>query len=302
MLVMQTNVVNWNDIRSSEETNPDNSYYKYRLLAEGDSWFSMGGMTNSNLLQEMRLSDTAIIANCAYPGDTTHGMEKGKISRIISDRRFRDALKSGYEWHAILLSAGGNDLIDAALGQGENEGYERYGHIILPRKMRPSEKMEDAADYCNSDGVARLVEDVLDDYRALVRLRDATGNEDVPMICHTYDWATPRNSPARVLLLTLGPWLYPVMTRKDVKIPEEDWLSVAKYLIASLGLGILSLADELKNFFPVKTWGILNPASTKEVGSTSHWLNEIHPTAKGYRKIAREAYGPEVQRRMRHIP
>lgn len=301
MLVMQTNVVNWNDIGSSEENRPDNPEYTYRLLAEGDSWFSMGGLTNSNLLQEMRLSEAAIIANCAYPGDTADGMTKGKLSNIISDRRFRDALKSNYSWHAILLSAGGNDLIDAALGQGENEDYKRYGHIVLPRKMRQAEKMEDAADYCNSAGVAKLVEDVRDDYRALVRLRDATGNEDVPIICHTYDWATPRNSPARILLLTLGPWLYPVMTRKDVKIPEEDWLSVAKYLIASLGLGILSLADELKNFYPVKTWGTLTQALTTETGSTVHWLNEIHPTAKGYRKIAREILGPEVQRRMRRI-
>ena len=32
------------------DRNPDNAMYKYKLLAEGDSWFTLGAVPSSNLL------------------------------------------------------------------------------------------------------------------------------------------------------------------------------------------------------------------------------------------------------------
>jgi hypothetical protein len=85
----------------------------YRFLAEGDSWFSIGSLNpakNSNLLFEMAFSVTAGAVNCAFPGD--------KLRRMVqmnTDPNFIKLL-CGHRariWDALLMSCGGNDLIEA---------------------------------------------------------------------------------------------------------------------------------------------------------------------------------------------
>ena len=52
---------------------PPLSDFGRRLLAEGDSWFTIGTlnlMAASNVLFKMQVSQTTAIVNCAYPGDT----------------------------------------------------------------------------------------------------------------------------------------------------------------------------------------------------------------------------------------
>lgn len=52
---------------------PSWSHCTWRLLAEGDSWFSIGALnplTSANLLQSMEFSLFTAAAHCSYPGDT----------------------------------------------------------------------------------------------------------------------------------------------------------------------------------------------------------------------------------------
>lgn len=74
------------------------------LLAEGDSYFSIGGFT-SNLLMAIDKELTAkgwevLIVNTSHPGAITHTLNDfNGLVRIA-------------KWDACLLSVGGNDLID----------------------------------------------------------------------------------------------------------------------------------------------------------------------------------------------
>ena len=52
------------------EDNPE----AVRILAEGDSWFSIGGFPGSNLLFPLRLPRPAILVSLAQPGDTIRRM------------------------------------------------------------------------------------------------------------------------------------------------------------------------------------------------------------------------------------
>jgi lysophospholipase L1-like esterase len=104
----------------------------------------------------------------------------------------------------------------------------------------------------------------------------------------TYDYATPRNAPARFFFFTLGPWLYPAL--KGAGIPETAWVPVADYLIDELGKGISDLQKgnkRLDDFYVVKTRGTTTRAEIGDTGSSNDWQNEIHPNNRGYRKLAK---------------
>ena len=88
--------------------------YHGKCLAQGDSWFSIGaippGLT-TNVLAELELGSSVAVVNCARPGAVLHHM-----TDTCSDRQFTTLLKGrrALQWNAILLSGGGNDVIDAA--------------------------------------------------------------------------------------------------------------------------------------------------------------------------------------------
>ena len=115
---------------------PDLSSPAYRFLAEGDSWFSIGALNpakNSNLLFEMAFEQSACAVNCAAPGDTLR-----RMSQISTDRNFVELLcgRRARIWDGLLLSCGGNDLIDALQARGTQIPPDR--RLLLDRnRMGP---------------------------------------------------------------------------------------------------------------------------------------------------------------------
>jgi len=270
--MMRPYVVPWSNVESGEEgSNPDDSLYDNRILAEGDSWFSLGGIPTSNLLFSMKFRGFTIIVNCARPGDTIR-----KVGMIASNPNLVKAMsrRDGYAWDAILLSGGGNDLIDDV-------------HKII-RKFTGIRSAP--ADYCNQDELAKTLRSVESGYRKIIGLRDATGSscKGKPAITHTYDWMTPRNSPSRFFPFRInGPWIYPVLVK--AKVPEKEWNAISDYLVDALRNSIKGLtrgADKLPGFYVVDTQDMLTPAALGETVESGDWMNEIHPNVDGYRALA----------------
>lgn len=270
-------VIHWSNIPVVEEgAHPNNPLYDHRLLAEGDSWFTLGGIPTSNLLFSMKFRGSTVIVNCGTPGDTIRNMGQiasNPVLRKAMSRRF------GYAWDAILLSGGGNDLIDDA------------DDIIRRRAGAPA----DPAAYCNEDVLDSTLERVTTGYRSIIALRDADDSScrDKPVVTHTYDWVTPRNAPARfVVVPLLGPWLYPAL--KTARVPQGQWNPVSDYLVGRLRDAIKSLAtgaDRLPNFHVVSTQGTLQRAEPGATLDSGDWLNEIHPNSRGYEKLANKLSG-----------
>jgi lysophospholipase L1-like esterase len=265
-------VIGWSNIHPGDNaTNPDDAMYDHRLLAEGDSWFTLGGLPTSNLLFSTKFDGSTIIVNCGSPGDTIKNM--GQIS---SNPNLRKSMSKrfGYRWDAILLSGGGNDLIDDA------------DDIIRRSTGSPT----DPAAYCNEDRLMKTLERVKQGYRNIIELRDENGSSCAgkPVITHTYDWVTPRNAPARfVFVPLLGPWLYTAL--KTARVPQDQWNPVSDYLLSRLGDSITSLtrgADKLPDFHVVNTQGTLERAASGTVQDSGDWMNEIHPNSRGCEKIA----------------
>ena len=259
-------------VADTQTGNPGTSPGEYdaRILAEGDSWFTIGAIPSSNLLFELRFPRTTAVVNIAYPGDTIK-----RISDLASNPDLRKMLTNrnfGWKWHAIVLSGGGNDLID------------RVGELL---RVPPAGSGSTPADYVDANALGALVTEVQKGYRHIVALRDSTSlNAGVAIIAHTYDYATPRNAPAKFLGAVgfKGPWLHKAF--EAAAIPEAMRLGVADQLFNMLADGIVALAGQLPAFRVVDTRDTLVRAAPGTTGVSGDWLNEIHPTSAGYAKIA----------------
>ena len=245
--------------------------YAWRFLAEGDSWFTIGAIPSSNLLYEMHLKKRAVILNLGYPGDTISNIAQLSANTEFSRRLAHPNWAS--DWDAILMSGGGNDLID------------RAADII--RELPSGSSGTKATDYIDAGNLKAFQDAVQAGFRKIVELRDSTSSpsKGKPIIVHTYDYPTPRPSPANFLIVPITkPWMHPVFEKRAV--PKALRIKVAARLLDSLATALLELEQELPAFHVVDTRKSLTRADIDAKGNSGDWLNEIHPNSDGYRKIA----------------
>jgi hypothetical protein len=267
---------------------PDFGRYKYKFLAQGDSWFSIGAIpptATTNLLLELDLQAKACAVNCAHPG-----FELRRMIDSVRDPKFTQLLvgTQSWRWDGILMSAGGNDLIDAIQvlpRYGKNHPDE--GQLIPPALrilLRPDEwKSGTTADrYISDSGWETFSGHLVDLFAELQQLRDSSHSQSVgaPLFVHCYDYLLARDAPAG---FGIGPWLFPAV--RAYGIPQEDWEALGVTLIERFKA--LLQAINMSNLHVVFTTpGTLTPAAPGSTGPSNDWQNEIHPTAGGYRKLA----------------
>jgi hypothetical protein len=244
--------------------------YPWRILAEGDSWFSFGSWRLENVLRHIRFRKDTIIVSLAEPGDTIVRMSD--ICRNPALDMQLDA-RWGYDWHAILLSGGGNDVID------------RAGDII-PASARRQKAGRAPESYLDPGKLRATLRGVADGFRKIVELRDRRQSpcRGAPILAHTYDLCTPRDAPARFLAIQLGPWLFPAL--RDAKVPASEWNAVSDFILRALGERLAGLAGTLPDFHVVATQGTLTRAEAGSTGVSNDWENEIHATSAGCAKVA----------------
>lgn len=265
---------------------PDFSSPAYRLLAEGDSWFSLGGINplrNSNLLLEMVFRRSAAVVNCASPGDTLK-----RMSRINTDPNFIDLLCGHRQrlWDGLLISCGGNDLIEAL----SSPGIDAQGQPVpLDLRLLRVEAEWDAPErgaqrYLSDAGWETFSGYLRANFAHLLALRDQGLSRGAPVFVHGYAFPTPRPSGSG---FGIGPWLLPVL--RQFGIPPSDDVLVAHELVKRLGGLLQDMADDPDRFpnlhFFDSTSVPLEPALPDATGVSGDWLNEIHLTPTGYRKV-----------------
>ncbi len=270
---LHPDVVTWDEVDAPDVPIwADRAFHHWSFLAEGDSWFTMGAIPTSNILFQMRFPKSAMIVNCAMPGDTIKHMATIATNRGLIRGLTKGA---GAPWDAILLSGGGNDLIDD------------FPNLLVEPTERGGLKVNSPEDYFSEAQIAGLMQRIQRGYGRIVALRDGPDapSKNVPMVCHTYDLPTANNSPSRFLGVgVVGPWLY--RAYMAAQIPEEDWMEVTRYIFGRLADALLELDGAFPNFHVIDTRGLLTPAQPGSRGASGDWMNEIHPTDDGYVKIA----------------
>ena len=262
------------------------SNFKYKFLAQGDSWFHFGDLPPWDTTSIPYAIDinNACVVNCALSGR--------KLASMVdwtSNSEFVDMLygKLAPNWDALLISGGGNDLIDMLDVLPRQSGGSR---VAQPNRLllEPSERnpmLKGVEKYISEPGWIYFSNRIKSEFLNLIHAMELGINKDIPVFINTYDYPTPRNAPAAI---NFGPWMYPPLSSTEFNIPRGDWIKLSKLLIDRLTNTLKEVvnANPLKKLILVDTREILIPASLRSKGVSGDWQNEIHPTSKGYKKLA----------------
>jgi hypothetical protein len=269
------------DVLSAGDVNAaDLSSYGHRFLAQGDSWFSIGGLNlakNSNLLHEMAFSKRRCAVNCARTGSTLRRMvdqvREPAFNALLCGKQWRP-------WDGILLSAGGNDLIDA-LGHRDiaNPAHRLF---LLPGEVIGNPLQADS--YISPAGWATFSAYLGANFAQVIAMRQQRSlNQGIPLFLHTYHYPTIRNAPAGP---GLGPWLYTAAV--DFAIPLAVWPALTHALYGRFIALLKTLAATHSNVHVYDSANLvaLQPAAPGSAGANGDWINEIHLTWQGYEKVS----------------
>jgi hypothetical protein len=263
------------------------SSFERIVLAQGDSWFSIGAIppfATSNLIFAMELSRNTCVVNCARPGaklvNMVDWMQRGEFARQLSGRL-------ATRWNGIFISGGGNDLINAIQSPAVNANgpVPRDRRLLLTPQERGPDPQPTAAGYVSEPGWQTFCDHLTHHFSDLVAGREKGPNQDVPLFFHTYDYLVPRDAPA---FPGFGPWLFHAVT--DFQIPPAQWENLGKEFIdrlATLLADIIAIINagfgrDMQLFLVNTRDTLVLPAAE----TSGDWVNEIHPTSDGYRKLA----------------
>lgn len=252
--------------------------YDWVMLAEGDSWFSYGSLKFRNVLLDLALPKKTLILNIAQPGDTLRRMHE-----TCRNPELYFFLKNlgGRRWDAILLSGGGNDVIDAAWNAGIGAP-----EIFVKPADPATITLANLRTIIRQPAYDALFEYIAANVEQIVREgRDQAGGNSigVPLFMHTYALLQPRNAPVKYL--NQGPWLFQACVW--LGIDQSLWIEVARMVLSDLATRLKSL--NLPNFHVIDTLALTTsmvPSVPGSTGDSNDWENEIHPNRGGYRKLA----------------
>jgi lysophospholipase L1-like esterase len=259
------------------------------IYAEGDSWFDKFTpipIEGTNLLAGLRLPVFAGVVDVSHIGDISSEMVAGW------QRRQTRTMFDLFDFDAILLSAGGNDLknLFAELYQelGDQKlGIKVMGNAAQLRSLESGQLLDDFFD------------GVLNSIKAFIGLRDAAGSartRAAPLIMHGYDYLQPRPAPAKIFAgskLGAGPWLYPSL--KHAGLSDRQMLDAAIRVIDGLNDRLRHLVSSLPtsaNVWLLDQRSLLTIAKAGTTAESGDWLDEIHLTPDGYRKLAEQRWNP----------
>jgi len=259
------------------------------VIAHGDSWGSFGSLPpwiTGSLFNALDFGKNVAVVNYAMPGQQLRDLAD---PRKFSKFHLAMTLRGMPDWRAMLISGGGNDLVEW-LRRGE--GHDIAQRILrFPKEWLPAD--QGPTRYLSQAGWASLCEELLAAYVELDALRDQNF-AGMDIVTHVYDYMTPRFAPA--VNGVAGPWLAPGLLAAG--IPDGDWPAIARVLVDWF-FDFLEhrVKTRIGGFLVLDTRGGTTPADPRTTGVSKDWANEIHLTAAGYRKLAKTKCNPALKAR-----
>jgi hypothetical protein len=233
------------------------------ILTEGDSWFSYP--LNSNIADYIEMMSDFSILRLEHNGDEARDILKAGSGQL---KKLKYYLKS-YPVDALLLSAGGNDLVSGA----------------LPKVLNKKAVGNPWQSAIKLDTLTTVLDDIVASYARLLDARDAVRPKCM-VIAHSYCYFHPtgRKATGPFGLLKAGPWMRPVLVSKGID-PDTEGHEVARYLVDELHGRLSALAATRPRFKLVDMRAALPVDNV-------HWADEIHPSGTGFRHLADSCWRP----------
>jgi len=233
------------------------------MLTEGDSWFSYP--LNANLADYIEMMSDFSFLRLEHNGD-----EAREILGAGSDqlKRLKYYLKN-YPVDALLMSAGGNDLVSGSLPK------------MLDKKTGGN-TWQSAVKLAT---LTTVLDDIVAGFARLLDARDAVRPNCV-VVAHSYCYFQPtgRKATGPFGLLKAGPWMRPVLVAKGID-PDTEGRELARYLVDELHARLKALAATRPRFQLVDMRAALPVDDV-------HWADEIHPSGTGFRLLAERFWRP----------
>ncbi|MEW8041066.1 MAG: hypothetical protein AB2777_16110 [Candidatus Thiodiazotropha endolucinida] len=232
------------------------------LVAEGDSWFDYPGRDILNALEDQHRFEVEMVANA---GDTIEDMayNDGQLEDFV--RKIERVLRRGQVPKAILLSAGGNDIV--------GDGFKDF--LNHARSPNPGLNDQVVAEFVDVRIRAAYIHIIAAINEVCV---DNTG-AIVPIITHGYDYSVPDGRGK----LWFGPWLEPGFRVKGYLDLAENKTIVIE-LINRFHQMMVSL-KEVQGLEHVSHIDLRGTLPTDTESYKEWWDNELHPERKGFEKI-----------------
>ena len=214
------------------------------FLSEGDSWFQhpLVHDTIDHLMNSFN------VLSLGAAGDTLRNIiQSNELSKAIEREENKGTNIAG-----IIISGGGNDILDKALLKflQENDDDDLPG-------QRP-ERFMSPLFFDEVDKIMALYGDLMNTY----------GRYN--FFSHGYDYVIPNPVGKN------KGWLGKYMTPKKI-VDVDDRTAVAKYMLGYFNEQMEKLAKPLDNFFFVNNLDVLR---------SDQWYDEIHPNNEGFQDIA----------------
>jgi lysophospholipase L1-like esterase len=238
------------------------------VIAEGDSWFDYPFHDVLSILADEHGFD---VESVAHRGDTVEDMAYagGQFDDFV--RLLEKLLRQGRRPDAILLSGGGNDIAG-------HEFSMLLNHAASGLPALNADVVRGVIDVRTRDAYAFLIGGLTE---IAVRLLDSP----IPIVVHGYDYAVPDGRGVLGGLGFLpGPWLQPGFRRKghaDLTLNTE----VVARLIDALN-GMLRELSQARGFGHVRHVDLRGTLASAAAYKRD-WANELHPTERGFRAVAR---------------
>lgn len=261
-----------------------------RILAQGDSWFAfplpvIGAPRN--LVEAIATRKPTVAIDLAIVGDTAENMAQGdrfaQFHAILAGGGGEDPIPVA----AILLSAGGNDLIDriADLVGTVTRGLKRTAREEAHRRVLQE---------VTSGAATPIYEDVIAHLRTLLAEREGGPSARAPVILHGYAHVTPRDAPALRFPIKVGPWIWKRLAPLGYTQPEQQ--EIAARVIDEFNRRLAGLRDEANGVHVLDFRALQAPGGPLPVADpawlepTAYWHDEIHLNADGWSCVASRTY------------
>ncbi len=234
-----------------------------RILAEGDSWLAYPQLLGSkNIVLQLADNYQDLILLClACSGDEAVTM----LSSLSGKTPMLEALRQ-YDFDFLLFSGGGNDIV----------GEWDFDFFL-------NEKTDDMdwTQCIRHDRLQRRLAQIQNAYLDLLdyTFTYAKSSSTIKIVTHTYDYPIPESTG----VLGGKSWMWPYLMQKKIH-DETDQRRIAKFIMDGFAA---TLSGVEANPVADHRFKIVD---TRNLVAAGEWVNEIHPTSAGFRKVTDKIY------------